>query len=328
MTDKLSNTHAGRIIATGSVGQVVLDILEAFGEVVVTGDKREETLLPMVEDAIGLIVRGGGRITENLIDAGARLKVIGRTGVGYDNVDIAAATARRIPVVYTPGANARAVAEASIALMLALSKRILFWDHELKSGHWQRDLGSLNRDLDGATLGIIGLGRIGQEVAKLAAPFNMTMLAHDPYADRETAGGLGVRLVELDELLGQAEFICIHAALTDQTRGLIDRQRLGRVKRGAYLINLARGAVIESLDVLHEALENGQLAGVGLDVFAPEPPDVGHPIFARPDCLTGPHVLGITERAMERIFRTMAEDMAAVLSGRRPRFVVNPEVLD
>lgn len=315
-----------KIVGTGPIGEIATDILKPFGEIVVASDGAEESLLPLLDGAVALVVRGEGIANARVIEAAKDLKVIARSGAGYDNVDIAAATARNIPVVYAPGLGARAVAEAAIAFMLALCKGIFYWDQQLKQGNWRSRFESKPGDLDGATLGIIGFGRIGQELAEIIRPFNMTVLAYDPYVSAGRAAERGVKLVSLDELLGKSDVISIHAALTDETRGLINRERLVQVKRGSYLINLARGGLIESLDVLYEALENETLAGVALDVFDPEPPEVTHPIFSLPNCLTSPHVLGTSAGAMARIFKSMAEDMVAVLKGLRPRFVVNPEV--
>ena len=314
------------ILATGPIDQVAIDILSPFGEVLVTPNGEPESILPLVGDAIGIAVRGGGGVDRRVIEAGQNLRVIGRSGVGVDNVDVKAATRHGIPVVYTPAAGASAVAEGAMAYMLALCKQINYWDSQLKSGNWESREESRPADLYGAVLGIVGLGNIGQTLAKLARPFSMSILAHDPYVTPQRASELGVELVSLEHLLARADFISIHTPLTPETKGLINRQRLKLVKHGAYLINLARGGVVDSLDALYEALKEGVLAGVGLDVFAPEPPDVSHPIFQLPNCLTSPHSMGMTEGAMTRIFQSMAEDMAAVLQGSRPRFVVNPEV--
>lgn len=316
-----------KIVGTGPIGQVAIDILEPFGPIAIAPDHRTESLMPLLAEAVGLAVRGEAKIDVAVMDAAPHLKVIARSGVGYNNVDIAEATSRKIPVVYTPGAGARAVAEAALALMLALSKRILHWDTRMKAGDWASRSDISNRDLDGATLGIVGFGRIGQIVAELAKAFNMTILAYDPYVTAQRAEQLGVQIVDLDDLMGQCDFITLHANVTDETRGMINRQRLERVKPGSYLVNLARGDLIESLDIVHEALCNGRLAGAGLDVYSPEPPDVSHPIFKMPNCVTAPHALAMTSGAMERIFRAMAQDMVAVLTGKRPKDVVNPEVL-
>ena len=205
--------------------------------------------------------------------------MIGRTGVGYDNVDIAAATARKVPVIYIPGAGSRAVAEAAMTFMLALCKMLPFWDRQLKTGNWKSRLEAQGRDLDGHRLGIIGLGRIGQLLAEMARPFNMDIVVFDPFVAPERAAEVGAKLVELDELFSTADFVSIHCPPTPENIGLVNRKTLARMKRGAYLVNLSRGSLVESLDVLDEALASGQLAGVGLDVFDPAPPDVKHPIF-------------------------------------------------
>lgn len=315
------------IVGTGPIAEVAVEILRPYGEIVIAPDGNESSLIPLLENAVAVVVRGEGSVSRTVIESAPNLKVIGRSGVGYNNIDIKAATDHRIPVVYTPGAGARAVAEAAMAMMLALCKNLAYWDEQMKTGRWNsRNDFNRNGDLDESTLGIIGFGRIGQLLAEMARPFNMTIIAHDPFVPPKLAVERSVELVELEDLLNCSDFICIHALLTDETRGLINRQRLEQVKRGACLINLARGGLVESLDILHDALEEGRLSAVGLDVFEPEPPDVSHPIFRMSNCLSAPHALGMTRRAMARIFTSMAEDMAAVLTGRQPQFVVNLEV--
>lgn len=316
-----------KIVGTGPIDKVAVDLLSPFGEIVTASDSSEDALLPLLSDAIALVVRGDGTANTRVLEAAPHLKVIGRTGIGYNNVDVAGATARGIPVVYTPGAGSRAVAEGSLAMMLTLCKNLFYWDAQLKSGNWQSRYEYKPRDMDGATLGIIGLGSIGRELAKLVYPFGMEVLAYDPYISPNIAQELAVRIVEVDDLMAESHFVSIHAPLTDETRGLINGRRLGLLKDGAYLVNMARGQLVESLDLLYDALVSGKLAGVGLDVFDPEPPNVDHPIFRLQNCITSPHALGMSVGAMFRIFKSMAEDMAAVLSGVRPRFVVNPEVL-
>lgn len=317
-----------RIVGSGPIGEVAVEILRPFGDIVIAEDSSEEALLSIIDGAVGLVLRGDGIGSARVIDAASDLKVIGRSGVGYDNVDIEAATARKIPVIITPGANSQAVAEAAVTFMLALCKKMIHWDTQLKQGNWQSRFGESSGDLDGATLGIIGFGNIGRKLAELIRPFDMTVLAYDPFVLQEAMEGLGVERVELDDLLERSDFVSLHASLNETTRGLINKERLSLMKPGSYLINLARGGLIESLDILYEALTNRLLTGVGLDVFDPEPPDVNHPIFKLQNCLTAPHSLAMTPRAMNRSFKSMATDMAAVLEGRKPRFVVNPEVLE
>lgn len=315
------------IACSGPIGEVAVEILKPFGKIVVAEDSSEEALLQILDGAVGLVLRGDGIGSARVIESAADLKVIGRSGVGYDRVDIQSANARKIPVIITPGANSQAVAEAALTYMLALSKKMIHWDVQLKQGNWRSRFEQSPGDLEGATLGIIGFGRIGYRLAQLIGPFGMTVLAYDPYVQAGTAGELNVELVELDELLQRSDFVSIHALLNENTRGLINRTRLGLMKPGAYFINLARGALIESLDILYEALTDGPLAGAALDVFEPEPPDVSHPIFKLDNCLTSPHAICMSKRAMFNSFKMMAEDMSAVLQGRQPQFVANPEAL-
>lgn len=317
---------AKKILKTGPLDDYADQVLGKIGDVVTVPDTSEGTLLEWIDEAVALIVRGVPKISAEVIRRGADLQVIGRSGVGYSNIDIAAATARRIPVVYAPGAGARAVAEASVTFMLSLTKKVLHWDQQMKSGNWESRFESMGGDLFGATVGIVGFGRIGQLVATMVRPFEMRTLVFDPFVAEDTAKQLQAELVDLETLVSQADFICLHCAETPETTGLINRELMEKVKRGAYLINLARGGIIESLDVLYDALEEGRLAAVALDVFEPEPPDVSHPIFRSEKCLTAPHALAGTAGAMSNIFRMMADGVAGCFRGEQPECVVNPEV--
>jgi D-3-phosphoglycerate dehydrogenase len=316
------------IVATGPVDPAAVRILAPYGNFVVAPDGTEATLLPLMESAVGLVVRGGGVATRAMILRAPRLLVIGRSGAGYDSVDLAAANERRIPLVYVPGAGARAVAEAAVTLILALAKNLPYWDREMKAGNWRSRFQSNPKDIAGSVIGLVGLGNIGSALADLLRGFNARVLAHDPLVPPKKASQHGVELTGLDQLLRTSDFVSLHAPLTAETRGMINRTTLGLMKPGAFLINLARGELIESMDVLYEFLESGKLGGAALDVFEPEPPDHNHRIFRLKNLIASPHALGMTEGAMRQIFKSMADDMAAVLDGRRPRFVVNPEVLE
>jgi len=313
-------------LATGPVPPIVEEILGKFGPIYIAPASDEETLTALMDGAVGLIVRGVTRISARVIDAGKQLRVIGRSGIGCDNVDLAAATARKIPVIYTPGAPTTAVAEGAMAMILSLAKRLPELDRRTKAGDWEVRDNIEIRDLEGATLGVVGFGRIGRALARRAYSFNMRLLAHDPYVGREASEPLGAELVELDTLFATSDFIAVVAPLTEETRGMIDRRRLGLVKPGAILINLGRGAVLESLDTVYEALQAKRLRAVGLDVFPQEPPDTSHPIFSHPDVLCTPHALGLSLGARKKIFAMMSEGMAAILEGRIPENVINPEV--
>ena len=315
------------ILSTQALDDYAEQSLSRYGRFVVAKAPTTDGLQSEINNAIALVVRGQVPITASLMDAAPHLKVIGRTGVGYETVDIAAASARGIPVVHTPGVGARAVAEAAIAFMLALCKMIAYWDEQTKAGNWNSRITAQGFDLDGKTLGIVGLGRIGQILAQMAAPFEMKVIAYDPYIAPSIAHGLNVELVGLDELLNASDFVSLHCPQNNETMGLISRTRLAMMKQGAYLINLARGGIIESLDPIHEMLVSGHLRGAALDVFLVEPPDHSHPIFRLNNCLVSPHAMATTAGAMRRIFKCMADDMAAILSGQMPQFVVNPETL-
>ena len=315
------------ILATQVLDDYATSVLASFAPLRIASNMQEATLCQEIQNAIGLVVRGQAPITAAVIDAAPHLKVIGRTGVGYDNIDIAAATRRGIPVVYTPGVGARAVAEATLGFMLALCKLITYWDRELKAGNWHARYQTQGRDLDGKTLGIIGLGRIGRLVADMARPFNMRVVAFDPYIDPSVGAAHGVEMLPMNSVLQEADFLTLHCPQNDETRGFIDRARLEMLKPGAYLINLARGGVIDSLDTVDALLRNGHLRGAALDVFNDEPCDTRHPLFQNNNLLVSPHAMATTLGAMTRIFKAMSDDMAALFQGRLPDNVVNPETL-
>jgi phosphoglycerate dehydrogenase-like enzyme len=254
-----------------------------------------------------------------MIAAAPRLRVIGRSGVGFSEVDVEAATRRGIPVVLAPAAGAQAVAEGALALLLALAKRLPELDRTVKEDRWAERDDVQVRDLRGLELGILGYGRIGRRLAALAAPLELRVRFHDPNVEGS---------VSLDTLFAGSDAVSIHAPLDAETRGLVDAQLLARARPGLLLVNMARGALVRSLDDLLGALESGRLGGVGLDVFEPEPPDVSHPLFAHPRVLCTPHALWRTPRALEGIFRELSEGVLAALRGERPAAVANPELYE
>jgi D-3-phosphoglycerate dehydrogenase len=300
-TKLVALSHKHLIVATGPVHPVAEEIL---GEIVV-GDWRAR--LAEVE---ALIVRGDAVVSATEIAAAQNLRVIGRSGIGVDNVDVVAARERGIPVVVAPGAGARAVAEGALTLALALLKRLPELDRAVRTGDWSfRDRADV-RDVAGATLGIVGYGRIGRELADLGRNVGMNVLAHDPNVDDATT--------PLDEMVAAADVVSLHVPLDDSTRGLIGPELLALAKPGLILVNTARGGLVSSHADLLAALEAGRLGGVALDVFEEEPPDPRDPLFAHPSVLVTPHALGLTHGAREAVFRTMAEGVAAVLRGQQP----------
>lgn len=319
-----SSAASGIILCTQAPDAYATRVLSRYGSVVVASDLSEAGLARLASDARAIVVRGQVQVTKAVIDAAANLEVIGRTGVGYDMIDVAAAAARGVPVVYTPGVGARAVAEGSMAFMLSLCKLLPYWDAELKAGNWAARFARQAGDLAGHTLGIVGLGRIGGLVARMARAFDMEVIAYSPTTAADKARECQVELVPLDALMRRSHFIALHCPYTRETHGLIDRRRLSLVQDGTMLVNLSRGGVIESLDLLDDMLETGKLGGVALDVFEPEPPDVTHPIFRRTNCITSPHTMGTTRGAWAAIMKSMADDMAAVMDGAAPRHIVDP----
>lgn len=320
---------SGTIVSSGPLPEwVSAELAPRYQVVVLPEASAAKVLAALDSQVVALIARGPTFIDCAMMDAAHNLKVIARSGVGFDTVDIGAATQRKLPVVYTPGVLSRAVAEHTVALILAAAKNLLGW-HEIVLRHpWEERYHHPNRDLEGATVGIIGFGRIGRDVWRLLRPFDVKGLAYDPLLDPARFPAQGVRLVSLDELLAQSDIVTLHAPFSEATRNLINRQTIEKFKAGAILVNTARGGLMESHDILVEALESGRLSAVALDVFVTEPPDRSHPLFQHPRALFTAHVGSNTASAQQRILRTMLEDMKAVLEGRQPRLenVVNPEV--
>ncbi|MBI4377640.1 MAG: NAD(P)-binding domain-containing protein [Nitrospinae bacterium] len=316
------------ILATVPIDSIAHEELGQLYPIVTAKDDARQTLLSLMPDTICLISRGMAPINGEIMDAGRSLLVITRTGAGYENIDIAAATKRGIPVVYAPLLG-DAVAEATFAMILALTKRLFYWHESLITGKWDRRVRERTDDLAGKTIGIIGLGKIGREVAKRGIAFGMNIVASDPYVAQEVAKEVSAELKTVDDLLACSDVVSLHAVSTAETSGLINRSNIFKIKKGAYLVNFARGALIENLDILYDALRDGRLAGVGLDVFPDEPPkDFKHPLFTHPNFIGSPHVLASTAGAEARCYRSMCKDVISVLHGYRPKWCVNPEVFE
>jgi D-3-phosphoglycerate dehydrogenase len=260
-------------------------------------------------------------VDDEILSRAPKLKVIGRFGVGIDNVDLDAARKRGVRVVYTPGANADAVAEHTFALLLALAKRLLFWHEALLKGEYRLRWTEQSAEVQGKTLGIVGFGHVGRAVAERAKAFKMRVLVYDPFVPTEVMASFGAESAVLEELLSQSDFISLHVPLTDETRGLINRDRVALMKHGTFLINTSRGEVCD-LDALYEGLQSGKLAGVALDVFPNEPPDLNHPIFRHPNFIGTPHVASHTPETLNRMALVVVEQVLKVLRGEEPDFAV------
>jgi D-3-phosphoglycerate dehydrogenase len=294
---------------------------------------------PAPEDlhgAAGAIVRADAVVDTAMLDRMPNLRVLARTGVGVERVDVAEATRRGIAVVVTPGAGTHAVAEGALAMILHLVKRLRATTECVARGRWSERGGITPGDLDGATIGIVGYGRIGRRVGHLARAFGMTVLAHDPYladagASRPGAPGPddgativdGAELVSLDALRTRSTVITLHLPLTPQTFHLVDSTFLAGLPMGTILVNCGRGGLLD-LDAAAHALAGGRLAGLGLDVFDPEPP-TPHPVFDRTDVVLSPHIMGLSVGATRATFTAAAQGVADVLSGRRPAALADPD---
>lgn len=298
-------TDAGYEIVTPRPGQTL------------TPDQFKE----LVKDAVAIIL-GLEECTAEIIQAGRKLKVISRFGVGMDNVDIPAATARGIPVTGTPGANNVSVAELTMGFILALARRIPQHDREVRAGEWERFTGT---EVSGATLGIVGLGAVGRDVARRALCFGMEVLYYDPAPPpAEFLSQTPVTAVPLEKLLATSDFVTLHLPLTPETHHLIDDRALRLMKPTAYLINTARGGIVDE-QALYDALSNGRLAGAAFDAFAQEPP-IASPLLGLDNFIASPHAGAATAQAIHRMGAMAVENVLSVLRGERPAGLVNPDV--
>ena len=297
-------------------------ILQEGGlEIVDRPGLKEDELKAAVKGISGIICRSGVKITEGVLDAADVLEAVCRAGVGVDNVDVHAASRKGVVVMNTPGGNTLSTAEHAFALLLALARNIGPAYMTMREGRWEKKK-FIGSQLAGSTLGVVGLGRIGQAVAKRAGAFDMTVLVYDPYVSRETAEKLGVQLMDdLDALLARADYVTIHVPENEQTAGLLDAARIGRMKEGARLINCARGAVVD-MDAAVGAVKAGKLAGAAFDVFVKEPPESFE--FTQHDhVLATPHLGASTEAAQIAVAVDAAEQMVDALVRRHFRNAVN-----
>jgi D-3-phosphoglycerate dehydrogenase len=263
-------------------------------------------------------------VTEATLAQAPQLKAVLKHGVGVDNIDIPACTARGVPVANTPGANADAVAELALGLMLSMARHIPAGHISVSSGGWNRQVGS---QIGGKVLGILGLGNIGRNLALKARALGMTVLAVDPYTDRDFAAANDIAIVELAELLARADYLSLHIFGGKDNAALINSSTLAQMKQGACLLNLARGEVVD-IDAVHAALESGKLGGVALDAYVVEPPDRGHPIFTHPNAVFMPHSGADTVEAVENVGLMNIADIETLMAGGCPPRVLNPEVFD
>jgi D-3-phosphoglycerate dehydrogenase len=315
-------SRAQRILVTDNLAARGVDLLRDTPGIAV----EVTTSLPAAElalhcrEADALIVRSATRVTRDLLALAPRLKVVGRAGVGVDNVDVEAATARGVVVMNTPGGNAVSAAEHTIAMLLSLSKHIPQASAAMKAGRWEKGR-FVSVELAGKVLGLIGLGRIGGEVAKRAKGLELRVLVYDPFVSEERAQALGVELVDLPELFARADFLTVHTPHTDQTADLIRAETIAQMKDGVRIVNCARGGIVNEKD-LHEALVRGKVAGAALDVFAAEP-TTDSPLLGLPNFISTPHLGAASEEAQEAVAVEIAQQVIDYLQRGIIRNAVN-----
>jgi D-3-phosphoglycerate dehydrogenase len=275
-------------------------------------DSATDAFLAALADADGLVVRSATRVTREMLDKGPGLRVVGRAGVGVDNIDLQAATERGIAVLNSPAGNTVAAAELTMALILSVVRRVAEADRSMRVGEWARSH-LRGVQLKDRTLGLVGAGRIGSEVANRCRAFGMKVLVYDPYLTTEYADDLGLALTSLDEVLTHGDIISLHVPLTDETRHLIDAKALALIKPGAFVVNVSRGGVIDE-DALAQALTEGHLAGAALDVFESEPLSPESPLLRLPNVVLTPHLGASTVEAQELVAREIAESVRDALA--------------
>jgi D-3-phosphoglycerate dehydrogenase len=313
-----------RILVADPLAEDGLERLRRAGEVTVVNKRPEAELIELIPDFDALVVRSETRVTASILEAGHKLRVVGRAGVGVDNIDVPAATRKGILVVNAPRGNIVAAAEHTVALLFAVARWIAQADASVKRGEWTRAK-FVGTEVRGKTLGVIGLGNVGSEVAKRAHGLEMEVVAYDPVVSVERAELFNVELVGLSELLERADFVTVHVPLVDANRNLISTREFAMMKPTARLINAARGGIVSEA-ALYEALSTGRIAAAAVDVFENEPPGE-NPLLTLPNLIATPHLGASTAEAQVSVAFDVAEEVAAVLAGDLPRFAVNAPAL-
>lgn len=314
-----------KILIADKLGNAGLERLAQMSDV--TYDLRtglsKEALLEAIADYDAVIVRSDTFIDADVIAAGKRLKVVGRAGIGVDNIDVPAASAHGVMVMNTPHSNSVATAEQTFTLLLATSRRTVQAHNSLAAGHWERSR-FVGTELYGKTLGIIGFGYIGRLVARRAQAFGMSVVAYDPYVPTETATELEVELLPLNDLLAASDLITLHAVVTPETKGIINAETIATMKDGVIIVNVARGKLIDE-QALADALQSGKVAAAGLDVYQEEPP-ANSPLIGLPNVIHTPHLGASTQEAQKNVGIEIVEQIADALRGVAYRNVLNTVV--
>lgn len=311
-----------KVLLADGIAPKGVEILQQAGIETVVKDKLPaEELLEIIPEFDGIIVRSASKVTKEVIEHAKNLKIIGRAGVGTDNIDIPAATARGIVVINSPGGNTIAATEHTMGMMLAMARNIAIANETIKKGEWNRKKYT-GVELRGKTLGVIGLGRIGSGVATRSLAFEMKVIGYDPFVNEERAQALGIKLVSLDELIAQSDFITVHMPLNAKTKNLLNKENIAKMKQGVRLINCARGGIINEHD-LADAVKSGHVAGAAIDVFEQEPIDPHHPLIGLPGVTLTPHLGASTVEAQIGVSVDVAKNIVAAFNGEPVSSAVN-----
>lgn len=314
-----------RILIADPVAPEGIDLLRTVGDVEVKTGQAADALIASIENYDALVVRSETKVTRAIIEAGTRLQVIGRAGVGVDNIDLEASTERGVIVVNAPQGNTIAAAEHTIALLMALARHVPQADASMRAGKWDRKT-YVGTEVRGKTLGVIGLGPIGSEVARRGLGLDMRVLAHDPYVAEDRIRALGAEPADFEGLIATSDFITVHVPMTAATRGMIAAEQFERMKDGVRILNVARGGIIDEA-ALAAAVKAGKVAGAAIDVYTAEPIAEDNPLLGDPRIITTPHLGASTAEAQERVAVDVAEQIVDVLSGRPARYAVNAPML-
>ncbi|WP_319507035.1 phosphoglycerate dehydrogenase [uncultured Methanolobus sp.] len=318
-----------KVLVSDPLSEQGLTILQQHFTVDVLTGLSEEELVEKIPEYDALVIRSGTQVTRKVIEAADKLKIVGRAGVGVDNVDVEAATEKGIIVVNAPEGNMLSAAEHTIAMMMALARNVAQANESLKSKKWERSK-FMGVEVNGKTLGVIGLGRIGAEVAKRAQGLNMNILAYDPFVSEERAKEMGVTMMSVQEIVKLADFITVHTPLTKETRNIIDAEEFALMKSNARIINCARGGIINE-EALADALNSNKIAGAAIDVFVNEPP-FDSPLIDCKTLIATPHLGASTEEAQINVAVSVAEEVVSVLNGGTAKSAINipsvkPEIM-
>ena len=304
----------------------VAEELHQIANVVSTEDDREETIVRHLSDA-DLLVVCYAKVTRKIIEAAQASKGILMWGVGVDNIDIDAATEYKIPVANCPNYGTNTVADFAFGLMLTLARKVIYLDRQMREKDWLwPDFQYAGTDVFGKTIGLVGCGRTGKAMARRCRGFDLKILGSDPYVSHQSEGVEAIEFVELDELLSRSDFISIHCCLTPETKNLIDRKSFAKMKPSAFLLNVARGEVVDEVALI-EALKSDRIAGAGLDVFSQEPLPPNHPLLQMENVILAPHFAYYTREADIRLDREALQVICDLLENRRPGSLLNPEIL-